>query len=123
MARCDTMTVDIYDGMLPKQHESTRAYRQDCIDAAIHFALYLSCLTGDEKFKTFEIILHGKELMWQRDGTSCGIFACIAMEHLVSEAAIRIRQRDMFSWRPYVAAKIYWLAKQLKVEPEVDMVD
>ena len=112
VARCDTMTVDVFDGMLSRTFDGCRtdAYRTDVMAAANHFAHYLYTVTGNETFNTFEINLHGKELMWQRDGTSCGVFACIAMEHLVSEAAIRIHQMDMFSWRPYVAAKIYWLS-------------
>ena len=128
VARCDTMTVDVFDGMLSRTFDGCRtdAYRTDVMAAANHFAHYLYTVTGNETFNTFEINLHGKELMWQRDGTSCGVFACIAMEHLVSEAAIRIHQMDMFSWRPYVAAKIYWLSKQLRCPKPavcVDLVD
>ena len=42
----------------------------------------------------------------QRDGKSCGIFACVAAAHLVANAKMPDIQADVKAWRRHVASRI-----------------
>lgn len=70
---------------------------------------YVSELTDDDSFLSYEVVLHSRDLHGlpvQKDGKSCGVFACIILYHLLCNARLQLTQADIGGWRKFMLAKI-----------------
>ena len=101
VVRVDKQRIEVFDGCavgLTATHNL----------AATKFLDYLSSLSGDDKFTTFDIVLRGRDVINQQDGTSCGVFAAIVFLHLVSDCSIRLSNR-IKTWRQFILCRILQL--------------
>ena len=77
------------------------------------FLQFLSAVTKDTKYSSFEIVImdssHYLSLPVQDDDSSCGIFACVFVYHLLMDSKMHFTQEDIPRWRKFVTAKILLL--------------
>lgn len=72
---------------------------------------FLAAVTGDERFLSFPITAM-PDFPQQRDGSACGVFACVTLLHLLRDAKIHFTQQSIPQWRTFMAQAITarWIA-------------
>ena len=66
---------------------------------------FLAAITGDESFLSFPIMAT-PNFPQQRDGSACGVFACVTLLHLLRDAKIHFTQESIPRWRTFMAQAI-----------------
>ena len=69
---------------------------------------FLSAVTGDLAYLSYSVDI-ARSIPKQTDGRSCGVFACVILYHLMTGAKMGFAQKDIPSWRKFIAGKIYEL--------------
>ena len=69
---------------------------------------FLEKLTGETLEHYSASVSHGDVFGFpkQRDGSSCGVFACVTLVHLLRDAKIHYTQSSVLAWRRYMATTI-----------------
>lgn len=79
-------------------------------------------LTGVDT-TTWRVVVYEKPwsgMAQQRDGKSCGVFACITAAHLVQDATLPDMQSEISAWRKHMAARITTIEPEPEPEAEAE---
>jgi len=95
----------------PVSHNKLDKVRYKAV--AMRYLTFLAGLTGDAAFIGYQvdIVVGGTctGFPFQKDGSSCGVFALIILYHLMFGATLNLKTRDLSTWRKFIAVKTHSL--------------